>query len=95
MALPTQRRNKAAKGRRRSQHHLKKIGLIPCPHCQRQIFPHRVCPFCGYYKGQLVLSSLANKKAKQNKKSKPTSADTKKKPTTGHAKVSKRHKQAK
>ena len=84
MALPTQRRNKAAKGRRRSHQHLKKINLIPCPHCQRQIPPHQVCPFCGYYKGQLVLTSLANKKTKRNKrgKDKPTSAEAKKKATT-------------
>ena len=54
MALPTQRRTRAAQGRRRSQQHLKEINLIPCPNCHRRIRPHHICPFCGYYGGQLV-----------------------------------------
>jgi len=31
---------------------LKAKNLVPCPNCGEPIMPHRVCPFCGHYKGR-------------------------------------------
>jgi len=31
--------------------------LTICPNCQEKKLPHRVCPHCGYYKGQQVMEA--------------------------------------
>ncbi len=59
MALPTQKRSTSRQKRRTSLRKkeilLKKKNLFLCPQCKRKILPHRVCPYCGYYKGKEVL----------------------------------------
>lgn len=32
------------------------VNLVECPHCHELIVPHRVCPYCGYYKGREVIA---------------------------------------
>lgn len=34
---------------------LKQGGISICPHCHALKLAHRVCPSCGYYKGNLIL----------------------------------------
>ena len=51
MALPTQKRAKSRKRKKQYQYRLKKVNLIPCPKCKKEIIPHRVCPYCGFYDG--------------------------------------------
>jgi len=50
-ALPKQKVSKGRRNRRRSHHALGKTRLIPCPQCHRLQVPHRVCPYCGTYRG--------------------------------------------
>jgi len=34
----------------------KKMNLIKCPNCGETILAHRVCPNCGWYKGEQVIT---------------------------------------
>ncbi|MGB9607099.1 MAG: 50S ribosomal protein L32 [bacterium] len=36
-------------------------GLSICPHCHSLKQAHRVCPSCGYYKGNLVVEEVKKK----------------------------------
>jgi large subunit ribosomal protein L32 len=55
MAIPARHHSRSRINKRRSHHALKKANLIKCPNCGRKILPHRVCPYCGYYKGKQVI----------------------------------------
>jgi large subunit ribosomal protein L32 len=56
MAIVQQRRgSKSRKGMRRSHHALKAPITTTCSKCGKEIKPHRVCEYCGYYKGKKVL----------------------------------------
>jgi len=37
---------------------LKVRALAECPNCGEMTMPHRVCPYCGYYKGKQVLNKV-------------------------------------
>lgn len=67
MSVPTQRRTKSSRLRRASHFALKKINLIKCPKCQQPVLPHRVCEFCGTYKGKQVLTLKTKKKTLKQK----------------------------
>ncbi|MCE2539187.1 MAG: 50S ribosomal protein L32 [Acidobacteria bacterium] len=54
MANPKRRHSKARTAKRRAHDALKPVGLSTCPQCHEPRVPHRVCPFCGYYKGRQV-----------------------------------------
>ncbi len=58
MAAPKSRTSKWRRDRRRAQNFFAKFkipSLSECPNCGEMIVPHRVCPYCGYYKGREVL----------------------------------------
>ena len=59
---------------------LKKPGLVKCPNCGNLILPHRVCPYCGYYKGKMVIDVFA-KLTKKEKKMKKKELEERKKET--------------
>jgi len=54
MPVPKKRTSKARRNKRRAHHALTVPNLIPCPNCAEKILPHRVCPYCGYYKGKPI-----------------------------------------
>ncbi|MBL0691529.1 MAG: 50S ribosomal protein L32 [SAR324 cluster bacterium] len=56
MATPKKRQSHCVTRQRRSHDKLAPINLQDCPSCKEKILPHRVCPFCGYYKGKKVIS---------------------------------------
>ncbi len=66
MALPKRQHSRQRGRKRRTHWKLKVPSLAVCPNCQKQIISHRVCPFCGYYKGQQI---VALKVKKQNSRS--------------------------
>ena len=51
MAVPARRVSKTRKRMRRSHNALTPAGMTKCPNCGEMIKPHRVCPKCGFYKG--------------------------------------------
>lgn len=58
MAVPKQRKTKSRQGNRRSHLGLDKKHLTECSNCGKNKLPHRVCDFCGYYKGEQVIDVM-------------------------------------
>lgn len=65
--VPKQRKTKSKRDQRRVHLRLKKQNLTRCSHCLRPILPHRVCPFCGYYKDKQVIDVMARLNKKERK----------------------------
>ncbi|MGQ9459387.1 MAG: 50S ribosomal protein L32 [Anaerolineae bacterium] len=61
-ALPKKKVSKGRRDRRRSHHALRALHLVECPQCHTLRQPHRVCPSCGYYRGEEVVEVKAEKK---------------------------------
>jgi len=66
MSVPGKRLSKSKCRRRRSHQALVKTKLIKCPKCKKPTLPHRVCQFCGSYKGKEIIK-LKTKKKKEKK----------------------------
>jgi large subunit ribosomal protein L32 len=60
MPVPKKRLTKRRQGNRRSQAHgkLTPTKLAKCSNCGSSVMPHRVCSFCGFYKGKKILAKL-------------------------------------
>lgn len=69
MAEPKKRLTSTRSGNRRSQIKAKKTSLAVCSKCNSKLIPHRICPNCGYYKGNdiLKLEEKAQKKEERRK----------------------------
>ena len=64
MALPKRQHSKQ-RGRKRRTHWKAGVpDLSVCPSCKKDIVPHRVCPFCGQYKGKQVVEIKTKEKKK-------------------------------
>lgn len=68
MAEPKKRHTSTRSGNRRSHIILKSKNLARCPKCKSAAMPHRVCPNCGYYKGNDLLKIEAKFKAKEERR---------------------------
>jgi large subunit ribosomal protein L32 len=56
MAVPKYKTSKQRTRTRRSANmKLKVPGLVECGTCGNKVLPHRVCPKCGYYRGNQVI----------------------------------------
>mgnify|MGYP001373376396 CR=1 FL=1 len=56
MPNPKRKHSKARRDKRRSANSkMYAANLATCPNCKELRLPHRVCPFCGFYKGKPVL----------------------------------------
>ncbi len=59
MAVPFRNVSKTRRDRRRaSSYTVNASTLVKCSECGEMIRPHRACPKCGYYKGELKNSKL-------------------------------------
>ena len=41
-----------------------KLNIVKCPNCGEEILAHRVCPSCGYYKGEQIITIKVKSKEK-------------------------------
>jgi len=64
MAHPKRQHSRQRQRKRRTHYKAEVPNLSSCPQCQKPILSHRVCPFCGYYKGNLVVD-IAPKEEEQ------------------------------
>ncbi len=56
MAVPKHKASKARTRRRRANSMKLAIpNLVLCGNCGNKVLPHRVCPKCGHYKGNMVI----------------------------------------
>lgn len=67
MAVP---KTKVSKSKGRSRIANWKVatpGITECPNCKEQKPSHKVCPVCGFYKGEKKIAVPADKAAKKSK----------------------------
>lgn len=71
MANPKRRHSRERGRLRRTFYKVKSASLSKCPQCGKMKLPHRICPFCGYYKGQAQVTIMtAEEKKKDREKNK-------------------------
>lgn len=57
MAVPKRKTSKARRDKRRANNiKMTAPNLAECPQCHEPMMPHRVCPSCGFYKGEEIIS---------------------------------------
>lgn len=71
MAVPKKKTPKYKKSIRKSVYaaKTKMPTLTTCPQCHQYKLPHRVCEFCGYYKGEEVIHIQTPQERKKHKES--------------------------
>lgn len=55
MPAPKRKHSRARSRKKRTHWRISLPKTVPCPNCGEPILPHRVCPYCGYYKGSPVI----------------------------------------
>ena len=67
MPNPKRQHSKQRSRKRRTHWKIRMASLNPCSNCHSMIVSHRVCPFCGFYKGKLIVDvQVKTKKQKEN-----------------------------
>jgi large subunit ribosomal protein L32 len=61
-ALPKKKVSRARRGNRRTHLRLTPPTLMNCPQCQARKMTHHVCPTCGTYNGNQVLTIKENRR---------------------------------
>lgn len=69
MGLPGHRRTSGDKRRNSANKALKEATFHACPKCKKPVRPHRVCAFCGTYKGKTFIN-VDKRVVRSNKKAK-------------------------
>lgn len=70
MANPKRRHSKKRGRLRRTFYKTPSPGLSKCPQCGRPKRPHRICAFCGYYKGALRVEILTKEEKRKEREKK-------------------------
>jgi large subunit ribosomal protein L32 len=55
MANPVKRHSRTRRNMRRAHDFLTPVQASTCPQCGKAKLSHRVCPYCGTYKGRTVI----------------------------------------
>ncbi|ERP38784.1 50S ribosomal protein L32 [Chitinivibrio alkaliphilus] len=55
MAVPKRRTSRTRRDKRRSHDALNAVAPAKCKNCGEPKLSHRVCPNCGFYKGEEVV----------------------------------------
>jgi large subunit ribosomal protein L32 len=72
MANPKRRHSKERGRLRRTFYKIKSNNLGKCPQCGKLKLSHRICPFCGYYKGEACVTILSKEEKKKERDKKKT-----------------------
>jgi len=70
MPNPKRRHSKQRGRLRRTYYKLKENNFSKCPQCGRPKLPHRICFFCGYYKGNSVVEIITKQEKKKEREKK-------------------------
>jgi large subunit ribosomal protein L32 len=66
--VPKKRHTKSSRNQRRMHLFLNTPSFAKCPKCGKAVLTHRVCAFCGYYKGREVINVMEKLDRKERKK---------------------------
>ena len=72
MANPKRRHSKQRGRLRRTFYKIKSKNLAKCPQCGKLKLSHRICIFCGYYKGKECVTILSKEEKKKQRDKKRT-----------------------
>jgi len=59
--IPKRRYSKARHGKRKSHQRANTPSIEACPRCHKMKLSHRVCPTCGSYRGEEVITPKSRK----------------------------------
>jgi large subunit ribosomal protein L32 len=62
---PKKRHSRQRQGKRRAAIHLAVSKLVVCQNCKKEILAHKVCKYCGFYKGKEIINKAKKEKKKQ------------------------------
>lgn len=65
MAHPKRQHSRQRQRKRRTHYKTPVPNLSSCSQCQKPILSHRVCPFCGYYKGNMIVDIAPKEEQEQ------------------------------
>lgn len=65
MAHPKRRHSNTRTRLRRTHDTLHPASMSRCTNCGRELLPHRICPHCGFYRGQQVLTIKVKSKKEE------------------------------
>lgn len=79
MPVPKRKRSRSRRDKRFANKGMKKRSVAECANCKEPLMTHQACTSCGFYKGQKVLTTKADRavkraKSKQAKESKKSEA---------------------
>ncbi|MBF0477858.1 MAG: 50S ribosomal protein L32 [Candidatus Omnitrophica bacterium] len=68
--MPNPKRQHSVQRQRKRRTHFKisAPNLSVCANCQKPVISHRICPFCGHYKGQMIVDMTPEVKEVEPKK---------------------------
>ena len=58
MSVPKQRHTKQRRDAKRDRFAISPVKTVTCPKCGKAKLPHKVCSYCGFYKGKEVVNTL-------------------------------------
>jgi large subunit ribosomal protein L32 len=65
MSVPKQRHTKQRRDAKRDRFAIEQVKTQTCPKCGKDKLAHRVCPHCGFYKGNEVVNTVKKTIKKQ------------------------------
>ncbi|MFH1283206.1 MAG: 50S ribosomal protein L32 [bacterium] len=65
MANPKRKHSRSRRDMRRAHWKVTVVNYNECPQCHEVKLPHKICPFCGFYNGVLVLPKKVKKKKQE------------------------------
>lgn len=66
MPTPTRKHSRARQGTRRANWKLSVASMTRCPQCAAVIRTHRICPGCGFYRGEQWVAIKPKKSSAEN-----------------------------
>jgi large subunit ribosomal protein L32 len=64
LAVPKRKVSRSKRDKRRTHDRLKAVNVVECSRCHSKKISHRVCPNCGYYHGEEIISQEEKGKKK-------------------------------
>ena len=65
MSVPARRKSSCKMKKGRSHQALKRANLNKCSKCKKTVEAHKVCAFCGAYKGKNIITIKSKKDKKK------------------------------
>lgn len=66
MAHPKRQHSRQRQRKRRTHDGVTLPSFAECSNCKKPILSHRVCPFCGFYKGKPIVAIKVKEEKNEN-----------------------------